>query len=87
MYALTKEIWACLTGAANYESILDSLARRSATVALRRERDEVMIENRLLTYRVNEVDGTHVVHCHSNRSGLRCFGVGRWTIAWTRDAV
>lgn len=79
VYALTKEI-GLTNSAANYESILDSLARiSSATVALRRERDEVMIENRLLTYRVNEVDGTHVVHLNVDPQWASLFGVGRWT--------
>lgn len=79
VYALTKEI-GLTNSAANYESILDSLARiSSATVALRRERDEIMIENRLLTYRVTEVEGVHMVQLKVDPQWASLFGVGRWT--------
>lgn len=79
VYALTKEM-GLTNSAANYESVLDSLARiSSATVALRKERDEVMIENRLLTYRVSHSDGTHMVHLKVDPQWASLFGVGRWT--------
>lgn len=79
VYALTKEM-GLTNSAANYESILDSLARiSSATVALRREKDEVMIENRLLTYRVTEQNGVHTVQLKVDPQWASLFGVGRWT--------
>lgn len=79
VYALTKEM-GLSNSAANYESVLDSLARiSSASVALRREKDEVLLDNRLLSYRVSDEHGTQTVHLKVDPDWASLFGVGRWT--------
>lgn len=64
----------------NKDALMDCLGRLGlATVAVRSTTDELMIENRLLTYHAYQEAGVHRLRIKVDPAWARLFGVARWT--------
>lgn len=79
MYALNQRL-GMADSSSNKELLLDSLGRLGgATVTIRSPTDEIMIENRLLTYKHSIEHGVHMLRIKVDPDWARLFGVARWT--------
>ncbi len=79
VYALNHRM-GLVDSTSNKDALLDCLGRLGlATVAVRSTTDELMIENRLLTYHCYQVDGVHMLRIKVDPAWAQLFGVARWS--------
>lgn len=79
VYALNQRM-GLADSSSNKDALLDCLGRLGlATVAVRSTTDELMIENRLLTYHCYQEGGVHRLRIKVDPAWAQLFGVARWT--------
>ena len=79
VYALNHRM-GLVDSSSNKDALLDCLGRLGlATVAVRSTTDELMIENRLLTYHCYQEDGVHMLRIKVDPAWAQLFGVARWS--------
>lgn len=79
VYALNHRM-RLVDSSSNKTALLDCLGRLGlATVAVRSTTDELMIENRLLTYHSYQAEGVQMLRIKVDPAWAQLFGVARWT--------